>query len=203
MAEQYVDIDWALSTEKRSCSLRFQKPELENLYHTIRSHRFLNVVPRILIIIVWACITLRRVQLVILSFYGGTTSMPENEVRLLIIISIALIVETLTYVFDRFSYFRCTSLVLICFYTAADGSITYYHERVRDEPVYAFTSFQIAAATPVVCFMLCRSWVYPFMAHILGQGIIIFYTQYYYAINTCKLLLVLIGTLRRCTFNYS
>ncbi len=45
------------------------------------------------------------------------------------------------------------------------------------------SSLQIAGTAPMLCSLLCYSWISSIVAHVIGQGIIVFYAFYEYKLN--------------------
>ncbi len=129
---------WTLDGEKKSCTLAFLNPENESIYSSIRFNRTFSLVPRIIMFAICFAIMLRRVQLLVAAATSQSQAKYGDELRIFGITTGTLVLELTTHFCDRLASFRCTPLVLLFFYTAADGSVTYYLDRVPDEPVYAF-----------------------------------------------------------------
>ena len=162
------ELKWSLEDEKRTCTLRFLNPAIEEMYLALRRNRILILVPKLLMLVLCSGVILRRVQLLGVASSGGGKTRFADELRTFSISASALLLELTTHFCNRLSAFRCVLLTLLSFYTAADGSITYYIGRVKDEPLYAFgyhvlvyyhSSFQMAGITPIICSLLCYSWI--------------------------------------------
>ncbi len=132
---------WTLKGENKACALTFKNPETENLYLSLRSNKVVSLFPKLLMAALCLSIAFRRVRLLVAAATGGGSSTFSQEIRLFCVTIGLLLIELVVHCWQRLANFRCTLLVLLFFYTAADGSLTYYQSRVKDEPVYAFRYF--------------------------------------------------------------
>jgi len=188
---QEENASWSIDGVEKSWTLKFASPELEKVYLGIRLNKAFNTIPRVICFLVCAGITARRIQLILTATYGTTVTTQEDEIRLLIITVTGMLFELCTFYFEKLGFMRCFSVVILIFYTAADSSVVYYQGRVRDEAVYAYTSYLLAGSTPGICFVLCYNWIVPTLAHIIGLGILVFYTHYFYTLTLSILFFLL------------
>lgn len=129
---------WNFDVEKSLLTLAFKDPLIENTYRSIRESKVIAYYPKLFVFFISLVVVLRRVMLVVESYYDMEGLRSCREVPLLIVALITFILETIALYVNGFSKLRCTFLIVCSFYFSADSSITYYISRVKDEPVYAF-----------------------------------------------------------------
>jgi hypothetical protein len=119
-------------------------------------------------------------MLLIEAFYGLEGCEVSNESRLFSASLVCFIGETLAICCDRLAYLRCVFLIILNFYMGADSSVTYYISRVSDEPVFAFSAYELDSIISLVGIVLCYNWIICFFSHIIGQIILVAYAFVYY-----------------------
>ncbi len=132
------NIRFSPSGEKRPFIQTFTNPAIETEYRKMRASREMSMLPHILLIAFLATTFIRRLQLLVLSYFGNTVSSFSDELIVFTVAFLALTVEVVNNVCDRLAFLRCVFMTLVSFYSAADGAITYYRSRVKDEPTFAY-----------------------------------------------------------------
>eukprot|EP01022_Parablepharisma_sp_SALTPOND_P002436 TRINITY_DN10_c0_g1_i1.p1 TRINITY_DN10_c0_g1~~TRINITY_DN10_c0_g1_i1.p1 ORF type:complete len:791 (-),score=61.05 TRINITY_DN10_c0_g1_i1:2120-4492(-) len=188
---------WSFNGKKTMFTQVFKDPESEHIYLSVRSNKLISLMPRILMLTLCVFILLRRLQLFLIACGEANEDSYFNEARLLSVTVLTLSLELVTHLSEKLASLRCVMLVLLFFYSTADGSLTYYISRIRNEPVYTFrlvfyydkisltenSSFQIAGTLPVFCSLLCYSWISSFIVHVIGQCFIVGYAFSSYDLN--------------------
>lgn len=129
---------WNFNVEKNCLTLSFKDPLIENTYRGIRESKVYAYYPKIIVFLICLVVFLRRLMLLIESYYGLEGVQTCREMPLTIVSVACFILESITLGVSKFSLFRCTFLIISSFYYTADSSISYYITRVTNEPVYAF-----------------------------------------------------------------
>lgn len=135
------DNKWDFDVEINSWTLIFKDPIIEETYRSIRESKAVSYRPKILIIALCLGVILRRIMLIVDYVYGIEDGNVDRQIPLLIAGIVCLFLESLILIFKKFSIYRCTFLIISVFYYTADSSITYYIDRVKDEPVYSYKYF--------------------------------------------------------------
>ena len=123
---------------QNSFTMVFADSRLEDIYTSLRSENVVNAFARGMLIFLCIVIEFRRLQLLIGSYSDSFITTTSDEIRLFTICTVALALELLTHYWKRLTPFRCFMITALIYYTSADGSVTYYLDRVKDEPIYAF-----------------------------------------------------------------
>jgi len=152
----------------------FKNPYIEQTYNSLRENKTLVFLPRLFLLFLCIVTLLRRTEWLIWTVY----SEPDkkyfyDEVRCFCI-SVALIfIEMIFYFSKRFAYLRTIPIVFLCSWLAADGAWIYYKDRINEEPVYTFSSFEMTSVTPFICSLLCHNWISSTIVHTVGQIVLL------------------------------
>jgi len=175
--------NWGLSSHLYCFTLIFKDANIEKLHSDVRSSKILSIFPKILMLTVSTAILIRRIQLLISSTSKGTDAL-NNEIRIFSITLSAFFFELITQLFAKLANLRCVAFVILSFYTSIDGSLTYYQGRVTDEPVFAYSSYQICGITAFASILLCHSWIGSAVSHCIGQLILLIITFNQYRLSS-------------------